>query len=132
MELILNFLMIGILLIFNAFYILGLFKAAQGEYILSKPNNLLSKLLLGWNCKIKIINFLRLSLYEMLIGCVDCMASFHSIVFLKTIGFYFGYQFEYSLKLFFLWILYVCMLSFVVDFFDMLKTLIGTIIVRKS
>lgn len=127
-----NLIIIVILLIFNAFYILGLHKAAQGDYILSKPNEILNKLLLGRKSKVKIINLIRSNLYEALIGCIDCMASIHSIIFLQVISSYLEFQIVLSLKLFFLWIIYVCMLSFIVDFFDTVKTLIITFIVKNS
>ena len=127
-----NLLVVLIILIFNALYILGLYKAAQGQYILSKPNSILNNILLGWTCRFKLINTIRSNLYEALIGCVDCMASVHSIIFLTPIKFYFDWQITPSFSLFALWIFYVCILSFILDFFDTMRTLIITLIVKNS
>lgn len=126
-------LIVLILLIFNAMFILGLHGAAQEPYVLSKPHDIWNKILLGWDSRFFIINYLKDALYESSIGCTRCMASFHSITFLQTIAFYSDVTIiTPSLIGFILWAIYVCILSYLVDFFDKTGELIKTFIVKNS
>ena len=131
--------LLGLLLIFNALYIIGLHSASQGTYILAPLNKTWNKMLLGWESRSKIVNILKDALYEGSIGCIVCMPSIHSLIFLSItlpkLGFNLGQYLTLMPNLFTViicWIFYVCILHSVVDFFDTIRKLIIVLIVKNG
>lgn len=125
---VLYMLIIAIALFANAFYIIGLHSATKEPYILAKAEDWINKKL-NSKGKFKFINSIKENLYECMIGCVPCMASFHGILFLTSVFEIFGIN---KSLLFLILPFYIPALSFVLDMLISIKTLIETKIVENS
>lgn len=122
----------SLLTIFNAMYILGLHNAFQEPYILAPLDRWLLKHLVEKRTRFQLLNELKDGLYECIIGCLPCMASFHSIVFLVIILPCIGFTTEYIFAVSPILLIYIPVVSFLVDSFDIIRNWILEEILKNS
>lgn len=117
-----------LLLLLNAMYIIGLQAATKEPYILYSIEKKINKILTSKG-RFNFINILKDNLYECMIGCLVCMASFHGTLFLTTAFFLFDLKKMYLVPIL---LFYIPALSFLVDVLSSIKSIIEFKIVKNG
>ena len=125
-------LVFGLLAIFNSLFILGLHGASQEPYILAPVNNWLNKQLVEKKTRYEWFNNFKSELYEPMIGCIECMSSFHSFTFLAIILPNLGFNLHDIFVLTPTLLIYIPVVKTLVDFFDTLLDFMKSMIVKNS
>ena len=125
-------LVFGLLTIFNSLFILGLHGASQEPYILAPLNNWLNRQLVKKKTRYKWFNSLKDNLYEAMIGCIECMSSFHSLSFLAIVMPTLGFNLHDIFVLIPILLIYIPVVKTLVDFFDTLLGFMKSVIVKNS
>lgn len=125
-------LVFSLLTIFNSLFILGLHGASQEPYILAPVNNWLNRLLIEKKTRYKWLNIIKANLYEPMIGCIECMSSFHSLTFLAVMMPSLGFNSHEIFVLIPVLLIYIPVVKTLVDFFDTLLDFMKSVIVKNG